>query len=129
VASGYVRLKVKEWLADPASAIPFYNTVNESQNPVDEIWKTVMWMDGYKEKLDYCGETMEVGSFGVMYFGAAGIGDDVIMAAAEDDMRGFMMNIDPTGRLSLRVDNPPDDWMQDNGNNFVLLFNVTYEFY
>jgi hypothetical protein len=106
---------------------PFYNTVNMEQDPTDNMWATVEYNIPIKNTATFCGDTIEEGNFTVAFFGQPGIGDDVLLTAAEADMKFLYRQMDVSGVLTLTNISAPMDFRQ--GEWFVVEFMVDYEFY
>lgn len=124
MASHLVRTTVKAWLN--AGTVPFYDSVNVEINPADDIWVTVDWVYGSREALSYCGEMLESGTFNVVFFGRPGIGEDVLLTAAEAEMAVLMTRIDTSGRVVLLSHDAPSDFRQEE--HYCIEFMVNYEF-
>lgn len=123
MSSRYVRTTVQNWLRQ--GNVPFYPTVNVEQNPTDDAWCTVMWAFGDKQVDTYCRTTTEYGTFNVIFFGIAGIGDDTLLSIAEPEMELLLLRQDPNNRLVLLEYNSPVDFRQDE--HYCLEFQVSYE--
>jgi hypothetical protein len=124
MSSLYVRDTVRAWLA--AGAVPFYDTVNQEQQPRDALWKTVDWGFPSRERDTYCGQQLENGTIAIAYFGQPGTGDTDVLAQAEQDIAALMAQVDPTNALVLEKNDPPFDYRQ--GNLYVVEFQVEYNY-
>lgn len=121
----YVRQAVKGWAS--ALNIPFYPTVNEEQKPTDPMWCTVFWEFSDTTKRDYCGNVVVNGTFTLLFFGVAGIGEEPLIAAAELEVRAFMANND--NHLTLLINEQAEDF-QAGGDApwYGVAFRVEYEY-
>lgn len=124
MTSFYVRDTIRNWLQ--LGAIPYYDTVNQEQNPLDAQWCTVDWGFSFTERMNYCDDFLEDGSFNVVFFGPIGQGDSVLIPDAESDMELLMTRIDPTNRLTLMAYSAAEDFSDEN--YYGVSFNVEYEY-
>lgn len=108
---------------------PYYDTNNIEQNPDDTIWCTIDWELAIKEKLTYCGDRREYGSFNVVFLAPAGGGDTAVLTVAEATMAQFMSNTD--SRLSLLECDPPEDELRTGSDAplYAASFRVEYELF
>lgn len=119
----YVRQLVKQWLgADP---LPFYDTTNLEQAPTDDVWMTVDWGVPDTQRITYCDDASETGTFNLVFLGRAGIGDDYLLDQAGDATARFMAQRDPQGRLTLIQDGAPFDFLQEEW--YVVEVQIEYE--
>ena len=97
-----VRQLFETWLQDPAMQTRYYPTVNQAQNPADDIWFTATFDSISRETVTFCeGSEIEDGEVELVYFGLPGEGYSAVIAAIEADMNVLMAKTDPTGRLVL----------------------------
>lgn len=95
------RTLVESWLT--SSAYPFYNTVNEEQKPIDDVWLTLMWGMGNGYDLTYCRDKRaEEGAFSVLIYGAPGTGWNDVITAAEAVRDHLLAQADATNEFSIR---------------------------
>lgn len=125
MASRLVRETVRDWLTT-FSALPFYDTVNIEQNPIEDAWCTVDWGFSFPTKTTYCNDIREDGTFQVIFFGPVGQGDDELIMSAETTMELLLSQVDPTGRVSLTQYNGAEDFADEN--YYGISFLVDYEF-
>jgi len=96
MSSRYVRNLMETWLKDPAMAVPYYLTVNEEQDPQDDVWCTCDFSSNYRETMTFCeGVTSEEGEVEVVYYGLPGKGYDALIQMLEADMLVLMARRDP----------------------------------
>lgn len=124
MASRYVRTKVRDWLN--MGSVAHYDTTNYEVNPSDEMWVTAEWTYSNRTTDDYCGGTIEEGTFTAAFFGMPGIGDDTLLEAAESEMELLMTRVDLSGNLVLIDYNPAIDFRE--GEYYVAEFLVNYEY-
>jgi hypothetical protein len=124
MSSRYVRTKVRDWLN--MGSIPHYDTTNYEVNPNDAMWVTAEWTYSNRSVEDYCGGSIEEGTFTVALFGMPGIGDDTLLEAAETEMELLMTRVDISGNLVLLDYNPAIDFRE--GEYYVAEFLVNYEY-
>lgn len=110
MASKYIRDMIDTWVKDPSMKVPFYPTINMEQDPPDDIWFTVEFSSGYKEKLTYCGTTSENGEVEIVFFGRPGIGYDTLLTALEADIKTLMAMRDPAQKMVLLDSSPPAEF-------------------
>jgi hypothetical protein len=108
VSSLYVRQKFEQWLQDAALSVPFYPTINEEQNPADDIWCTAQFTSGYRDVLTFCnGIVSEDGEVEVVYFGRPGVGYNSLLAAVEADVNLLAAMTDTSGKLVINGRSAP----------------------
>jgi len=125
MSSRAVRRQVDTWMG--LMTLPYYPTVNLEQDPTDNTWVTVDYNIPFKNKLTFCGDTLEEGTFTVAFFGQPGIGDDQLLQAAESDIAILMNQVDTTGVIRLLSFSPPIDFRQDEW--YIIEFTIDYEYY
>jgi hypothetical protein len=124
MSSRYVRTTVRNWLNQ--GNVPYYDTVNQEQDPTDDIWSTVDWGMQTRAMETYCRETVEDGAFTVIFFGRPGIGDDALLQASEAEMDLLMLRVDTSGRLVLLDRGVPIDFRQED--HFCVEYLIGYEY-
>ena len=126
----YVRQTVREWLARPEFTVPFYDTVNKEQNPSDEVWATASFDASFRERLTFCENSwIEEGDINVVYTGLPGVGDAVVLAAAEADMVTLMSIRDPNDKVRLTAVDPPREASAGSVNQgYQISYLVEYEY-
>ena len=126
----YVRQTIREWLARPEFAVPFYDTVNTDQNPTDDVWATAAFDASFRERLTFCESSwVEEGDVNVTYTGLPGIGDAVVLAAAEADMLTLMSIRDPNDKVRLTAVDPPREASAGSTNQgYQVSYQVEYEY-
>jgi len=122
MASAYVRSTVKGWLA--ASPIPFVDTVSLQAAPTVDGWVSVDWTFAGRERLTFCDEFAEVGTFNLVCFFRPGVGDALAVQQAEAVTAALMANVDPTGGIQLMSHETPEDFLEDAW--YVLSTTVNY---
>jgi hypothetical protein len=90
------------------------------------MWVTAEWTYSNRSVEDYCGGSIEEGTFTVAFFGMPGIGDDTLLEAAETEMELLMTRVDISGNLVLLDYNPAIDFRE--GEYYVAEFLVNYEY-
>lgn len=102
---------MEQWVVDPAIQTPYYPTINQNQDPRDDIWFTAEFGASYRETLTFCqGETMEDGEIQIIFFGLPGIGYDAVLTAMETDLAVLMTQLDPSGKLVLTGRSAPFEY-------------------
>jgi len=131
VSSKYVRDLVEEWLGDVAMVIPYYPTINEEQNPDDDMWCSAEFGSNLRDTVTFCGGTViEEGEIVVDYLGQAGKGDDVLLTALEVDMITLMAKRDPANKLVLTQRSAPFEFSGGSADRWYgLSIYVDYQFY
>lgn len=126
----YVRQTVREWLSRPDFDVPFYDTVNTEQNPSDDVWCTATFDANFRERLTFCENSwVEEGDINVVYTGLPGVGDSVVLAAAEADMLTLMSIRDPNDKLRLTAVDPPREASAGSVNQgYQISYLVEYEY-
>jgi hypothetical protein len=122
MASGYVRSTVKGWLQ--AMPMPFVDTVSIEAAPIYDAWVSVDWTFAGRERLTFCEEYAELGTFNLVCFFRPGVGDDSAVLQAEAVTLALMGNVDPTGNLELMSYGTPEDFLEDAW--YVLSTSVNY---
>ena len=126
-----VRKMVRGWLADPAMAVEFVETINEENLPTNSMWMTVEFLGGYREVLSICdGDIAENGEFELVFFAPPGTGDDALLTAAEADIKTLMAQRDATNKLTLLNREPWDEYTNgDADGDYALSTIVEYVYY
>ena len=100
MSSKYVRDKFRSWLNDGLVDSPYYDTINQDQNPTDDIWVTAEFEVSFREKRTFCeGSWEEEGEVSLMFNGIAGVGDGALLAASEKDIKTLLSFRDETAQL------------------------------
>lgn len=126
MSSLYVRQLAEQWIAD-IGTLPYYNTINQQQQPTDNLWLTLDFESFGANIETYCGDTLEEGEIRLIFVGRVGIGYDTLIATAEDFAELFFASVDPDGRLVLTNKNPPVDFAGENDPWFVVEIAVDYQ--
>lgn len=131
MSSFYVRQMVETWLKDPAMVIPYYDTINEEQDPQDDMYCTGRFNSSFRETTTFCqGNTLEEGEVEVTYFGQAGIGDNALIQALEADMVTLMAQRDPDTKLTLTQRSAPFEFSGGSaGQKYGLSIYIDYQLY
>lgn len=126
----YVRQTIRDWLGDGSMNVPFYDTVNRDQTPTDNVWSTASFDANFRERLTFCDSSwVEEGDVNVTYTGLPGIGDAVVLAAAELDMITLMSMRDPNDKLRLTAVDPPREASAGSTNQgYQVSYLVEYEY-
>jgi hypothetical protein len=130
VSSSYVRETVRAWLSDASMSVPFYDTVNTDQNPMDDIWVTADFDSLFREKSTFCaGSWVEEGDITLVYTGLPGVGDGPLIAAAEADVSLLMAMRDPNDQLFLTNVSAANEYSGGSANQgYQIEFVVDYQF-
>lgn len=102
MSSLYVRNLAETFMA--ALTTPYYNTVNEQQNP-PAPWVTLDFITFDTLKETFCDDTEEIGTIRLLFYGAPGVSFATLFAIAEADADLFYNSTDPSGALTLEVKN------------------------
>lgn len=123
MSSYYVRSLIEGWLKDQAMSVPYYPTINEEQNPTDDIWCTADFTSNYRDVMTFCeGLTTEEGEVEIEYFGKAGIGDDSLIQAIEADMLILMAQRDPNSKCILMRRSAP---FETSGGSAMMMYGLS----
>ncbi len=128
MASSYVRNTFRNWLNDASLAVPFYDTINQEQNPSDPIWCTVDFIPYERDQITYCGDVAERGFAEVIYYGSPGVGDAALLAAVEADI----LIIDGLVDAKLTKDSmtAPNEYSNgDAEKDYILSVEIEYTYY
>lgn len=131
MSSFYVRQVVEGWLEDAAMAVPYYQTINEENNPQDDIWATADFTSSLRDTITFCqGITSEEGEVEVQYFGLPGIGYSALIQAIEADMVTLMAQRDPQGKLVLMNRSAPFETSVGSAKSmYGLSIYIDYQYY
>lgn len=130
MSSLYVRQQVRAWAAEAAQSVglPFFDTVNREQDPEVEMWTTAEFLAASKAASTYCTDE-ETGTADLLFFTRGGGGDEALLTKAEAAVAAFMASTDPTGKLQLNRNGPPEDFPAGGGVPwFVVLFPIAYTY-
>ena len=128
MSSLYVRDKVTEWAKSSTVSIPFYQTINEHTNPLDNIWFTAEFEPEYSEKITFCGETAEEGLVTFVFSTQAGVGYEDVIAAGELAVAKILEQDDPTRDLTLELAYAPDEYTGGSADNGYRI-SISVEYY
>ena len=112
-------------------SVPFYGTINEDQNPRDDMWFTASFGSTWRETMTFCeGMKLEEGEIELVFFGRPGVGYNDLLTAIEADMVVLMAQKDPNGRLVLTEQSAPFEYSGGSANEeYSLSVFVDYQFY
>jgi hypothetical protein len=105
--------------------VPFIDTVNTNVKPDLDKWFTVEWMPGQVQRLTFCKDFVDQGTFDLLFFGKLGTGYADLVQAAEDVAAALEQMTDAAGLLQLVNFGTPQDWAM-NQKNFVVVMPVEY---
>lgn len=129
MSSLYVRNLVRGWCENTAGLLlPFYDTVNREQNPAEEAWSTLLFMTAQALTITYCGHMEERGSFDFLALGRPGVGDALLLEAAEHDAAILLQQVDPQGHLVLLRAGVPEDFLQATAVPWYSVA-ITFDYY
>lgn len=133
MSSKYVRTKARGWIvgAAAAAAIPFIETINETNSPgAAGTWITMEFDVFNTSKNSYCGDTIEEGTITLAVCAPAGAGDDAAITAVELAADSFFQQVDPSGRLVLVEKSAPDEFVGNDGSpEYWVSIDINYEYY
>jgi len=125
----YVRDTVRGWITSNPPAIPFYETINVDENPTDPTWLTVEFNAEYTDQQGFCGHQEERGVIELVISGAPGVGDGVVISAADALAQQFMNNKDPSGKLTLLNDLAPEEFSGGDANKYYqVIVGIEYQY-
>jgi hypothetical protein len=116
MSSKYVRDMIRGWAA--LCSTPYYDTVNQNQNPADPVWFTIDFEPETSEMTTFCGHAEEDGVIELVFCGSAGSGDAAVLTAAEADAKIFLAQSDTTGKLVVRRAMPPEEFSAGDADNW-----------
>lgn len=85
MSTWFVRNSVRVWCNEVAAevSVPFYDTINQEQNPSDAVWWTIDFL-GLEREGTYCADVFqESGYVTVIVIARPGIGDQAAVQAIE----------------------------------------------
>ena len=129
MSSLHVRNFAREQM--PKLSTPFFETINTDMVvPTDSIWMTLSFNTFTSSKQSFCDDFMEMGIISLIYFGTAGMGDQLLLSQAESDSQIFYRQSDPSGLLTLSSINAPEEASNSDGRPlYVVSVGVNYSFY
>lgn len=129
MSSHYVRTFAREQM--PKLSTPFFETINTDMVvPTDSIWMTLSFNTFANSKQSFCDDFMEMGVISLIYFGTAGMGDELLISQAEADSKIFYRQSDPSGLLTLSGINAPEEASSADGRPlYVVSVGINYNFY
>lgn len=92
-----IRDQVETWLT--AAGTPFYPTINEEQEPDDDVWMTVIYGFSFIGDKTFCDGRVENGTFTVVHYGNPGLGWRPVLQQAEAVNTYLRGVVDPIGKL------------------------------
>lgn len=131
MSSLYVRQTVEAWLQDPTLPLPFYPTINEEQNPADDMWVTAQFGSSYRETTTFCRDKQfESGDIEVIFFGKPGVGYTALIAQAEAFCTALLLNADSTEALVLTGRSAPFEYSAGSAlKQYSVGIYIDYEYY
>jgi len=125
MSAKYVRDTVRDWCIGLSIAPTFYDTINQEQDPRDNLWWTAEFFATGFEGQNYCQSGyMENGEFDLIFMATAGIGDSLILDKIELVIPKFRMLKDPTNQLNVDIIRPVET--QLGGQWFRLAVGFSY---
>lgn len=127
MSSLYVRQLCDQWAQATALAegLPYYNTINEEQKPTDPAWFSLEYQATGNTQATYC-STWETGVVSLIILGEAGVGFQDALIAGQAVVDEFLTNVDPAGRLTLELPQPPSDFSGLDDPWYTIEFAITY---
>lgn len=119
MSASYIRELVRQWAqqAAVAQAVPFYDTINKSEDPSDSIWFTVEF-NSLSHEGHFCEKNyFEQGYIDVVFISEPGTGDLPAVQAAEKVVPMIMGFSDPNDRLSLESYEPIAEYSQGSADS------------
>lgn len=104
---------IETWLN--GATIPFYNTINEEQEPVDDIWMTVMYGMGNGNITNYCRNRTESTNFNLVFYGNPGRGWRPLIQACETVRDYLMAQVDAAGKVEITDYGMPIEFTYGDG--------------
>lgn len=123
----YVRDTARQWIVASSPEIPFYDTINIEENPVEPYWCTLEFNHEYTDTNTYCNSQEEHGVIDIVVSGQPGEGDDTVLEYATMIAENFMKNKDPNGKLTLLNDQAPEEFTGGDANKYYQV-NVGIEY-
>jgi len=125
-------LYVRNWFRSHTAnlGVPYYETVNQDQNPTDPIWVTYEFNSEFSDLLSFCGDTMEEGTVDIVVSAQPGTGDAAAIAAAEAAAAYLTAQHDATGRLVIVKRQPVDEYSDGSADrNYRVIIGIEYRLY
>ena len=102
MSASYVRSKTRQWAGEvsTASAVTFYETINTSISPTENVWFTVSFTSEFNEGTFCDRGFIEQGFITITVAAAPGTGDSAAVTAMEQIVPALMAKVDASGRLA-----------------------------
>ena len=108
--------------------VPYYDTINLSQQMPPAPWCTLEFDSYGAEKLTWCDSRRESGVITLTFFGAPGEGDDAILTVAEAAAQVFYDYKDPSNAVTIVTMPTPQTFDIAGGSGqFAVEFMFSYE--
>lgn len=128
MSSLYVRTLCDQWATAMNPGANYINTINEEQNEDPSVnWCTLEYQAINTQRETYC-SLAETGIVSLLFFGVAGLGWDDLLLLAEPFVTQFISNVDPAGRLSLELLQPPSDFTALDTPSYIVEFGINYTY-
>jgi hypothetical protein len=128
MSSLYIRTLIRNWAA--RCATPYYDTINQEQNPKDAVWFTIDFEPEQSGTSTYCGDTFEEGVIDLVFCGAPGVGDVALLTAAEADAKVFLAQVDPAGKFTIKRAMPPEEFSAGDADPWYrAVLGLEYEYH
>jgi hypothetical protein len=132
MSRAYVRTTVRNWITAMPKVVPFYETVNKSEDilPADQSgWYTVEFNAENTSTTTYCGDKSETGVIDFVFSTLPGEGDSNLIAGAEQTIDNFMKSVDPNKKLTLIKAMHPEEFTGGDGSKYyMIIIGVEYEY-
>ncbi len=128
----YVRDTVRSWLpaSGSGSPIPFYETVNVDQDPTDNSWYTIEFNPEVSDEITFCRAKSETGVIDFVFNILPGQGDSQLLGDAQTIVDAFMLNKDPTYKLTLTNQQAPEEFSGGSANKYYqIIIGVEYSYF
>jgi len=110
--------------------VPYYDTINLSQQMPPAPWCTLEFDPYGTEKLTWCDSRKETGVITLTFFGPPGEGDDNLLAVAEAAAQFFYDYKDPNDAVHLNTFGSAETFEAEGDTpQFIVQFEFEYERY
>jgi hypothetical protein len=124
----YIRQKAEAWATALIATVPYYPTINQNQDPSDDMWMTLEFQTFGATKETYCDDFVDDGEIILTFFGRVGLGYAPQIQTAEAYAALFFANTDVTGQLVLTSMNPPVDFVGQNNPWYIVEVAFNYQY-
>ena len=124
-----VRHQIRLWAREVFS-VPFFDSINRDiAPPHDSIWATVEFDPAADTPVSFCDDILASGLADFIFAGPPGVGDEDVLAAAEDCIAKLLNRARGTSTTLAYMHQPEEFSNGTADHNYRVFIGVEYRFY